>query len=181
MNVTDLFTGTKWDILSNLSKQKQSPLELANKLNTTIANISQQLRLLEAAGLVKTEKTRSAEKGKPRILYSLAKDFVYVVTLQDGVAEKKLIEANRLHNIISMIWQLKNSEIHDEVIKLVCEVEKELSEIDLIGFDEITKTVYISGKKIPVKSKLDLKFVNSSHILKNKEIFIIYKKGGLNE
>ena len=51
-----MFTEQKWNILQCLSKDKFSPIQLAEKLNTTMANISQQLRLLEAANLVKKEK-----------------------------------------------------------------------------------------------------------------------------
>ena len=56
MEVETLLTGTKWQIIEQLAKKKQSPLELAEKLNTTIANISQQLRLLELSNLVKKKK-----------------------------------------------------------------------------------------------------------------------------
>jgi predicted transcriptional regulator len=175
MDIIDLFTGTKWDILSGLSKQKQSPLELANKLNTTIANISQQLRLLEAAGLVKTEKTRAAEKGKPRVLYSLAKDFVFVISLQSGSADKKLIEANIYHNIISRIWLLKNTDLHQEIEKVFWKIESILEDISAIAIDEISNTIYIASKKEKKieDAKIKVKFVSD---IKESEVVFIYKK-----
>ena len=54
-----MFSEQKWNILRCLSQGKSSPLQLAGKLNTTMANISQQLRLLEATNLVKKEKIRN--------------------------------------------------------------------------------------------------------------------------
>ena len=55
MEIESLFSSTRWEILELLSKEKLSPIELSLKINTTSANISQQLRLLELAGLVKSE------------------------------------------------------------------------------------------------------------------------------
>ena len=62
MDLETLLTNTKWEIIELLSKESLSPLELSKKLNTTIANISQQLRLLETANLIKKQKTRSEER-----------------------------------------------------------------------------------------------------------------------
>ncbi len=181
METIDLLSGTKWDIIEQLSARKQSPLELAQQLNTTIANISQQLRLLEAAGLVKTEKTRSAEKGKPRILYSISRDFVFIVSLQkDGLSSKKLIDASMHHNIVSRIWQIKNADAHFEIEKAILQLEDELknNEIDAIAFDEITNTLHFSGKKVGIKTKIPIKFSSVSNIEKEK-MFMIYKRGGV--
>ncbi len=86
-----LFSSTKWEILSLIAKQPKSPLEIAEILNTSMANISQQLRLLEFAGLVKSERVPNREKGKPRKLYSLINEVAYLVVLSKGRQEKKLI------------------------------------------------------------------------------------------
>ena len=55
MELATLFTEQKWNIIKSLSLGKFSPLQLAQRSDTTMANISQQLRLLEAASLVKKE------------------------------------------------------------------------------------------------------------------------------
>ncbi len=86
-----LITGTRWEILQLLAKRKQSPSELAKKLKTTIANISTQLRLLQTAGLIKSEKARLG-KGKPRTVYSLADRFAFIVLLADGIAKAEQIK-----------------------------------------------------------------------------------------
>ena len=66
-------------------------MELASSLNTTSANISQQLRLLELGGLVKSEKTSNVDKGKPRVIYSLAGDNAYLIYAGQDFANKKLV------------------------------------------------------------------------------------------
>jgi predicted ArsR family transcriptional regulator len=95
MDLETLLTGTKWDILELLASKQLSPLELAKKLNTTIANISQQLRLLETAGLVKKQRTGSAKPGKPRMLFSLSGSYAFITILSKGFAKKKLIKISQ--------------------------------------------------------------------------------------
>ena len=91
MDLETLLTGTKWDIIELLAQSKFSPSELAKKLNTTIANISQQLRLLQTAGLIKKKRTGSGKPGKPRMLFSLSNNYAFVIVFSDGFSEKKLV------------------------------------------------------------------------------------------
>jgi len=94
MDVETLLTGTKWEIIELLSKEKLSPSELGKELNTTIANISQQLRLLQTAGLIKKEKTGYGKPGKPRVLFSLSDDYALILVFSKGFAEKKLVRVS---------------------------------------------------------------------------------------
>lgn len=95
MDIENLLTGTKWDIIQLLSKRQYSPLELSKQLNTTIANISQQLRLLETADLIKKNKTGSTGPGKPRTLFSLSDDYAFITIISQGFAQKKLIHLTK--------------------------------------------------------------------------------------
>ena len=95
MELETLLTGSKWEILELLAKEKLSPIELAKKLNTTVANISGQLRLLQTAGLVKREKTGSAGAGKPRTLFSLADDYGFIIVFSKDFAKKKLLKLTK--------------------------------------------------------------------------------------
>ena len=106
MEYETLLTGTKWNILELLAKQDTSPQELANNINTTIANISQQLRLLETAGFVNKKRTGTAKPGKPRVLFSLSDDYRMIILFTKGYARKKLVKVSKeqrraLRNIIS--------------------------------------------------------------------------------
>jgi len=104
MDLETLLTGTKWEMLELLSKKKHSPLELAKKLNTSIANISQQLRLLQTAGLVRREKTAKGGAGKPRTLFSVAHDFAFITVISDGFAKKKLIRISSDQKKVLKQW-----------------------------------------------------------------------------
>ncbi len=95
MDIETLFTSSKWEIIEKLAEKSYSPLELSKILNTTMANISQQLRLLEALNLVKKQKVSNRDKGKPRALYSLSGDYVYIISFMQGSAQKKLIPLNQ--------------------------------------------------------------------------------------
>ena len=95
MDMETLLTGTKWEILKLLSEKKLSPSEIAKILNTTIANISQQMRLLQTAGIVKKEKTSAVKAGKPRTLFSLSHDYAMIIVFSKGFAEKKLIKITK--------------------------------------------------------------------------------------
>ena len=95
MDLETLLTGTKWEIIEILSTRPSSPSELAKNLQTTIANISQQLRLLQTAGLVKKQRTGSAKPGKPRMLFSLSDNYAFITVLSKGFAKKKLIKISQ--------------------------------------------------------------------------------------
>jgi DNA-binding transcriptional regulator GbsR (MarR family) len=92
MDLETLLTGTKWEMIELLSKESLSPTEIAEKLNTSIANISQQMRLLQAAGLIKKQKVSSGKPGKPRTCFSLSEDFALITIFSKGFAKKKLIK-----------------------------------------------------------------------------------------
>ena len=100
MDAATLLTGTKWDMIELLSKQELSPMELAKKLSTTVANISQQLRLLYTAGLVKKQRAPTAKPGKPRVLFSIAEDYCFIMLFTKGSAKKKLLKVTPEHKRI---------------------------------------------------------------------------------
>ena len=86
-----LFTGSKWDILMELAKRPRSTSELAERLRTSQPNVSQQLRQLELAGIVKRERT--TRKGI-HYTYSIAQDYLYIVHLTPTSANKKTLKQN---------------------------------------------------------------------------------------
>ena len=104
MDIETLLTGSKWAIIELLAKTPSSPTELAKKLNTTIANTSQQLRLLQAAGLIKKKRTSEVKPGKPRMLFSLSDDFCFMIIISKGFAKKKLIRLDAKKKTILEAW-----------------------------------------------------------------------------
>ena len=84
MELDSFLASPRWEILSLISERPSSPIELAEKTKTTVSFVSQQLKLLEAAQIVKKTKTGAFEKGKPRNLFSISQDFVQSVL--EGIA-----------------------------------------------------------------------------------------------
>ena len=89
MDQETLFTGSKWDILKLLEGKEMSPIELAKESGTSMANISQQLRFLEMAGIVKSKRISNRDKGQPRIMYSLTGENSFLIMVTPGFVEKK--------------------------------------------------------------------------------------------
>lgn len=92
MDIELSFSNSKWDILKELSKSPKSPLEIATILKTSVANISQQLRLLEALGLVSKSKLQNSLKGKPRMQYFITSEITYLVRLGKKIAIKQMLK-----------------------------------------------------------------------------------------
>jgi DNA-binding HxlR family transcriptional regulator len=148
MNIETLFTEQRWNILSVLSKGDFSPLQLAEKSNTTMANISQQLRLLEVSNLVTKQKIPNRDKGKPRSLFSLSDDYTYLVSAMKGFAEKKLVKLDKFHKILFRVFYLENIESQYYIEKFLWNIEEYIKEIDVIALkiEDDTIKVVIGSK-----------------------------------
>ena len=91
MELDGLLVSTKWDLLVRIAKEPKSPMQLAEEIGTSIANVSQQLRFLELAGIVTKTRVPNRDRGKPRKIYSLSRDFAYIVILSKSQQEKRAI------------------------------------------------------------------------------------------
>lgn len=136
MEQETLFTASKWVILKILSEGSFSPIELAARSNTSVANISQQLRLLEMAGLIKSERISNRDKGQPRVLYSLAGNHSFLITTASDFTEKKLFELSAYNKIILRIWFFPKKEVHYFLEKAFWTIEKHLPIIDALAIIE---------------------------------------------
>src|SRR5512135_169065 len=130
-----LFTSSKWDILKCLESGKKSPLDLAKETNTSVANISQQLRLLELAGFVKSERISNREKGLPRILYSLAGNFSYLVVSSHEFVDKKFFKMDDRQKTMMRIWFLEDKSLHYYIEKFYWAIEKYFDKISIASLD----------------------------------------------
>jgi len=104
MEIESIFTESKWRIITELSHTSQSPTGLAKSTKTSLANISTQLRLLEALDFIEQEKLDNVEKGKPRKLFRLKKEFAYVILATKSVIGKKMFKLDdELHPFFSVL------------------------------------------------------------------------------
>ena len=133
MELETLFTASKWEILRHLGEEALSPLELAERSNTSLANISQQLRLLEMAGLVKSHRIPNREKGLPRVKYALAEEKVYFIAAAPNFVEKKFFEMSDYNKITLRIWFYENTQVRYALEKAFWQIEHLLERIQGLG------------------------------------------------
>ena len=138
-----MFSEQRWNILRCLSQDSYSPMQLAQMLDTTMANICQQLRLLEAANLVKKQKIKNRDKGKPRTLFSLTEDCAYLIPTMHDFADKKLLKVTDHHKITLKIWFLENPELHPYIEKFYWGIEQYLNQVQLFAVNQATKELLI--------------------------------------
>jgi predicted transcriptional regulator len=171
----DIFlTSPRWDILKIISEKPSSPVEIAEKLNTTVSYVSQQLKLLDAANLLKKEKTGEVLKGKPRTLFSLANEFFYLTILTKNISEKRLVPVNDHHKAILNIWLLKDTSLHYYFEKFYWRLEDELDILNGLFIENSgnkPRIIIVSDSK-NIKTK-----VESIYKTLNKEIdYLIIQK-----
>lgn len=192
MEQETLFTASKWDILKCLESGSKSPIDLAKESHTSVANISQQLRLLELAGFVKSERISNREKGLPRITYSLVGNNSYLIISAPGFVEKKFSKLEGYQRIILKIWFLEDKSMQYYLEKFFWSIEKHLNNITYLAFDisdsKQVKTMIITDnaevkkslKETPIEGTYGVKnfiinFTKESDVKKNSEkYFVLY-------
>jgi len=135
MEKETLFTAAKWDLLKLLSTGSKSPLELAQGCNTSVSNVSQSLRFLELAGLVKSERISNRDKGLPRVLYSIAGNSSYIIVTSRNFVEKKQLSLNVHKKILLSIWFYENETWQPYLEKATAILEENLESINGIFLD----------------------------------------------
>lgn len=154
MELESLFTSTKWNILKEISLKPQSPMQLAAKLNTSIANISQQIRLLEAAGIVKKNRLPQRDRGKPRVIFSLCEDRGYIIATMKGFAEKKLLDLDTHQKYILKVWFKCDKSLHEELEKFYWKINEFLGDINAIATQNDNLIVLVREGKSNSVSKI---------------------------
>jgi predicted transcriptional regulator len=154
----DIFlTSPRWEILKIIAEKPSSPVEISEKLKTTVSYVSQQLKLLDAANLLTKEKTGAFEKGKPRTLFGLSNELFYLTLLGKEVSIKKLVRLTEYHKSILKIWLLNDVSYHYPIEKIYWRLEESLEELEGIYIDNsnsIPKLIVISESK-KLKQKID--------------------------
>lgn len=157
MEIDSLFSSPRWKILELLARRPSSPLEISKILLTSVAYISQQLKLLEAAGIVSKERTRAVEKGKARNLYYLPNELVHLTALLRNNPIRRTLKLSDHQKTILKIWILADERFSYLLEKLFWVIEEDLTEIQTILVDSAgpkLNVVIVSDSK-KVKQKLE--------------------------
>ena len=118
MELDSFFSNPRWRILEIIAKKPSSPLEISHEMNTSVAYISQQLKLLETAQLITKKRTGFSDKGKPRTVFSLKGDMAYLSILTKDLQKKNLMYLSDRQNAILKIWSIDNPVFREELESL---------------------------------------------------------------
>jgi len=135
----EIILNTKWTILKEIAEAPQSPSDLALKLNTSLSNITQQLKLLEAYSLLRKEKSEKKNTGKPRTIYHINTQIVYATILTEDKAERKAFNIDSNNSMFFNILFNLNSEDLMYILKFKFKYDNILKKCKAIGFLKSTK------------------------------------------
>jgi predicted transcriptional regulator len=131
----EILSSNKWAIIEAIAEKHQSPTELSEKTGTSLSNITQQLKLLEAYEIVKKDKsTENKYAGKPRSVYSINSNHAYAAIVYDGKAEKKSFE---LEGPLRTLFNILMTVPKDDILLMVrfhIKHEDMLKKCKAIGF-----------------------------------------------
>ena len=165
MEVETLFSDSKWRILTELSHKPLSPSELAKRTGTSMANISTQIRLLEALGFVEKQRLSNIAKDKPRKRYSLKKQFAYMILATNLTAGKKLFSLDNDSLFFFNVWLINDQYAPYVLIKLYSQFNLENvnaigylgirgHELEIVVIDDKPESLhYLNEKQITFKDK----------------------------
>lgn len=136
-----MLTKSKWSILKELAKGEKAASEIAKKTGQSIANITQQLQLLEAYNIIKKAKQEASHEkkqkaGKPKTPYTINQEIVAISILKQGLAEKKSMKLKELddcHKLLFNIFFILPAEDHYYLIKFICDTDM-IKKADTIGY-----------------------------------------------
>lgn len=175
MDYNLLISESKWKLLEELSKKEQTPTELAEKFKTTIANISQQLKLLEAYNVVKKEREQGMNNpGKPKTIYSINRNINYIISLSDNLAIKKELHLDPFHKGILKTCLLANCDNAYYLEKFLITNEELINKCDMIGIvktnDEQIELILITKHVESIREKYSNQTLNNYRDHKKKII-----------
>ncbi|MGV8150272.1 MAG: ArsR/SmtB family transcription factor [Candidatus Woesearchaeota archaeon] len=137
--IPEIFSPNKWPILKALAEKERSATELSEMLETSISNVTQQLKLLEAYSLVTKKKSEQQSIGKPRTIYTLKEEFVYAAILKKGYATKKIFKLEGFSKLIYNLLFIVGPEDSIYVLRFMLKNEEILKKCKALGFIKSTK------------------------------------------
>ncbi len=150
----EIYTNNKWILLQFIAEEPQTPSALALKTHTSISHVVQQLKLLEAYNIVTCERERLPEpglktsistkspgrsSGKPKNIYTLATQAIYMTILRKGLAQKKTIKLDTHNTLLFTTIATTNSEDTFFILKFMMTYEELIKKTKAIGFLKSTR------------------------------------------
>jgi len=137
--IPDILTSSRWQLLKELSEQEQSATELADTLETSVSNVTQQLKILEAYNIVVSRKSTEKHVGKPKIIYRIKEDLVYAAMLKKGKAEKKVFKLEGFNGFLYNLIFTTGADDSFYILKFMLKHEELLKRCKACGFIKSTR------------------------------------------
>lgn len=118
MDYQALLSSARWDIIKAISKGRTSATELAKATKSSLPNVSQQVRLLEAYDLIEYVKDQKTG-GKPRQLYGLKRDICHIAFARHGFADKRFFNPDPYHAALINILFIPNMQDHHYLLRFL--------------------------------------------------------------
>jgi len=135
----EILSNNRWIILKEIAESPQSPSDLALKTNTSLSNISQHLKLLEAYKIVRKDKSEEKNTGKPRTIYSLNVELAYALVLKEGKADRRVFNIDSNNNMFFNVLFSITPEDLMFMLKFIFKYEEVLKKCKSIGLLKSTK------------------------------------------
>lgn len=163
----EILSNNRWVILKEIAESPQSPSDLALKTNTSLSNITQHLKLLEAYKIVRKDKSEEKNTGKPRTIYSLNVELAYALVLKEGKAERRVFNIDSNNNMFFNVLFSINHEDLMFMLKFIFKYEEILKKCKAIGFLKSSKDsielFLITDHIDEIRSKFSNIFVDDYH------------------
>jgi DNA-binding MarR family transcriptional regulator len=133
MKFETILTNSRWSILEALADGNHAMSEIAAATGTSLPNVSQQVRLLEAYDLVKALHEEKEGKGKPKTIYRLNKSLAHVAMVRPGLVGMKTVTLDPFHAAMLNVWFLDRVEDHYFLQKFLWQAEELVRESDALA------------------------------------------------
>ncbi len=144
MDLDSFLALPRWEILQIIAERPSSPIEISELIGTTISYVSQQLKLLEAKGLIKKRKTGAFEKGKPRNVFSITEEFAHITFLSNNFAKKKKLKLNFKRKAIMRLWFLESERDFKDIETFLSFFGNNLLKNEQVYLDVVKKNLTFS-------------------------------------
>ncbi|RJQ17170.1 ArsR family transcriptional regulator [Candidatus Woesearchaeota archaeon] len=170
MDADSLATGSKWVILEEIGKGNNTVSDIAKSLKTSVANISQQLRLLEAYGFIQKERLESNKIGKPKAVYAIKREMINISSLEKNKVQKIKLSPSWFSQTFINILNYATEEDRHYLAQFFFHTNDILEKCDGVALmksskDAIELVLFTANLDYIRKhySNLDLKGLNSQH------------------
>lgn len=137
--IPDMLSNSRWQILKELADKEQSALDLSLVLDTSVSNMTQQLKLLEAYNIVSKKKSNEKQVGKPKIIYEIKDEFAYTVLLKKTCAERRLFKLEGFNGFLFNLMFNTGTDDSFFILKFMLKNEDVLKKCKAFGFIKSTK------------------------------------------